>query len=146
MRRLNSAHPHSQVYCYLHMNGAPKVSIVVATYNRARFLPATIESVLQQRYQDFELIVVDDGSTDDTEKALQPYRQRLIYCRQENRGPSSARNAGVRLARAPWIAIQDSDDLCAPNYLESLYNFASAHRDCGMVDRKSTRLNSSHRL
>ena len=88
---------------------------------------------MQQRYQNFELIIVDDGSTDDTEKALEPYRNRLIYFHQGNRGPSSARNAGVRLARSPWIAIQDSDDLCAPNYLESLSNFASAHQDCGMV-------------
>ena len=115
------------------MSGTPKVSIIIATYNRAHLLPATIESVLQQRFQDFELIVVDDGSMDGTEQALQPYRDRLVYFRQDNRGPSAARNAGVRIARAPWIAIQDSDDLCAPNYLDSLYRFASTHQDCGMV-------------
>lgn len=115
------------------MSGTPKVSIIIAAYNRAQLLPATIESALQQRFQDFEIIVVDDGSTDDTEQALQPYRDRLVYFRQENRGPSAARNAGVRVARAPWIAIQDSDDLCAPNYLDSLYGFASVHQDCGMV-------------
>src|SRR6266576_1216484 len=115
------------------MSGTPKVSIIIATYNRAHLLPATIESVLQQRFQDFELIVVDDGSVDGTEQALQPYRDRLVYFRQENRGPSAARNAGVRIARAPWSAIQDSDDLCAPNYLDSLYRFASTHQDCGMV-------------
>jgi glycosyltransferase involved in cell wall biosynthesis len=111
----------------------PKVSIVIATYNRAEFLPATIESVLQQRFQDFELIVVDDGSTDDTKQVLQPYLDRLHYVCQENRGPSAARNAGVRLARAPWVAIQDSDDICAPNYLASLYPFARGHQECGMV-------------
>lgn len=115
------------------MIGAPKISIVIATYNRAHYLPATIESVLRQRFQDFELIIVDDGSTDDTEKVLQPFRDRLDYIHQENRGPSAARNAGVRRARAHWIAIQDSDDLCAPDYLESLYRLASARQDCGMV-------------
>ena len=115
------------------MSGTPKVSIIIAAYNRAHLLPATIESALEQRFQDFEFIVVDDGSTDHTEQALQPYRDRLVYFRQENRGPSAARNAGVKVARAPWIAIQDSDDLCAPNYLDSLYRFASGHQDCGMV-------------
>jgi glycosyltransferase involved in cell wall biosynthesis len=115
------------------MDGRPKISVVIATYNRANYLPETIRSVLKQEFDDFELIVVDDGSTDETEQALQPHRNRLVYLQQENRGPSAARNAGVRIARAPWIAIQDSDDLCAPNYLASLYRFASAHQDCGMV-------------
>jgi glycosyltransferase involved in cell wall biosynthesis len=115
------------------MSETPKVSIIIATYNRANLLPATIESVLQQRFQDFDVIVVDDGSTDGTEQALQPYRDHLFYIRQDNCGPSAARNTGVKIARAPWIAIQDSDDLCAPNYLDSLYGFASAHQDCGMV-------------
>src|ERR1700741_2686677 len=115
------------------MSETPKVSIIITTYNRANLLPATIESVLQQRFQDFDVIVVDAGSTDGTEQALQPYRDHLFYIRQDNCGPSAARNTGVKIARAPWIAIQDSDDLCAPNYLDSLYRFASAHQDCGMV-------------
>jgi glycosyltransferase involved in cell wall biosynthesis len=115
------------------MNVTPKVSIVIATYNRARFLLETIDSILRQRFQDYELIIVDDGSSDDTRELLGKYGSRIIYFFQENRGPSAARNLGVRHARAPWIAIQDSDDVCAPNYLESLYRFATDNRDCGLI-------------
>jgi glycosyltransferase involved in cell wall biosynthesis len=115
------------------MSDSPTVSVIIATYNRANLLPHTVASVLRQNYQDFELIVVDDGSTDDTEKVLEPYASRLRYVFQENQGPSAARNLGVRQARAQWIAIQDSDDLCAPNHLETLYGYIKSHPDCGMV-------------
>lgn len=115
------------------MIAAPKVSMVIATYNRAALLPATLDSALQQQFQDFELIVVNDGSTDHTEQCLEPYRDRIRYLYQDNRGPSAARNAGVRLARAPWISIQDSDDLCAPNHLTTLYRYVESHPECGMV-------------
>ncbi|MGZ8496357.1 MAG: glycosyltransferase family 2 protein [Candidatus Binatia bacterium] len=112
---------------------SPKVSMVIATYNRAELLPATIDSVLQQQFQDFELIIVNDGSTDDTEKRLEPYRERIRYLHQDNSGPSAARNAGVKLARGEWISIQDSDDLCAPNHLATLYRYVESHPECGMV-------------
>ncbi len=107
--------------------------MVIATYNRARLLKETIESVLKQTFQDFELIVVDDGSTDDTEKVLKSYGDRVRYFRQENRGPSAARNLGIRHARASWISIQDSDDICAPNHLKTLFGFVQKNPDCGMV-------------
>ena len=105
----------------------PKVSVVIATYNRANFLPATITSVLKQRFQDYELIVVDNGSTDGTRNLLEAYQSRVSYVYQENRGPSAARNLGVRHARAPWIAFQDSDDLSKPDHLETLYTYAGQH-------------------
>lgn len=107
--------------------------MVIATYNRAHLLKETIESVLKQTFQDFELIVVDDGSTDDTEKVLKSYGDRLRYFRQENRGPSAARNLGIYHASARWISIQDSDDICAPNHLKTLYGFVENNPDCGMV-------------
>lgn len=112
---------------------APSVSVVIATYNRARFLPETIESVLTQTCRDFELIVVDDGSTDGTLELLRSYGERLRVLRQENRGPSAARNLGVRRARGQWIAIQDSDDLCLPDQLEVLLNIAQQQPHLGMV-------------
>jgi glycosyltransferase involved in cell wall biosynthesis len=115
------------------MTGAPKVSVVIATYNRAGFLPATLDSVLAQKFHDFEIIVVDDGSTDNTREVLRAYGDRVRYLYQENRGPSAARNLGARHARAAWIAIQDSDDLCEKHHLETLFTYASEHRDCGMV-------------
>ena len=115
------------------MSDNPSVSVVIATYNRADLLPETIESVLNQRFQDFELIVVDDGSTDGTREVLGAYGARLRYIYQENRGPSAARNLGVRNARGAWIAIQDSDDLVTPEHLETLVGYAHEHSECAMV-------------
>jgi len=115
------------------MNQSPAISVVIATFNRAEYLAATIDSVLNQRFRDFELIVVDDGSTDKTRAVLQCYSARLKYLYQSNGGASSARNLGVRHARAPWIAFQDSDDLSLPNHLASLYDYARNHPACGMV-------------
>ena len=115
------------------MFSAPAVSVVIATYNRANYLAETIDSVLSQRFQDFELIVVDDGSTDETRRVVAPYGSRVRYLYQQNRGPSAARNLGARKASADWISIQDSDDLCLPNHLETLYGYANKHPESGMV-------------
>jgi glycosyltransferase involved in cell wall biosynthesis len=115
------------------MNAPPAVSVIVATYNRGSLLPETIESILGQSFQDFELIVVDDGSTDDTREVVKPYGSRIKYLVQNNRGPSAARNAGVEQAAAPWISFQDSDDLCARDHLETLYGYARQHPGIGMV-------------
>ncbi len=115
------------------MRNNPAVSVIIATYNRAALLSETIESIFNQNFKNFELIVVDDGSTDDTQEMLKGYGAQLRYLRQENSGPSAARNLGVRHARAPWISIQDSDDLCAPNHLEVLFKYVTMHPDIGMV-------------
>ncbi|HXK26812.1 MAG TPA: glycosyltransferase [Candidatus Binatia bacterium] len=115
------------------MREKPSVSVVIATYNRANFLPETIDSVLNQRFQDFELIVVDDGSTDNSREVLRRYEPRVRYIYQENHGPSAARNLGVRHAKGAWIAIQDSDDLCAPEHLAALHGYVQSHPECGMV-------------
>src|SRR5262245_20429037 len=114
-------------------NKSPAISVVVATFNRANYLPETIDSILAQSFQDFELIVVDDGSTDNTRAVLERYGARLRYLHQQNRGPSAARNLGIKHAKAPWIAIQDSDDLSLPFHLESLYRYVREFPDCGMV-------------
>ena len=71
-----------------HRGRTPSVSVVIATYNRARFLPETIDSVLRQKFEDFELIVVDDGSTDETQRVLKPYGDRIRCFCQENREPT----------------------------------------------------------
>lgn len=115
------------------MSSAPAVSVVIATYNRANYLAGTIDSVLGQSFQKFELILVDDGSTDETRRIVAPYGSRVRYLYQENRGPSAARNLGARNASAGWISIQDSDDLCLPNHLETLYGYADKHPESGMV-------------
>jgi glycosyltransferase involved in cell wall biosynthesis len=112
---------------------APIISVVIATYNRASLLRETLDSIVTQSFQDFEVIVVDDGSTDETEAVVKSYGELLRYIRQENRGPSGARNVGIQNARAKWISIQDSDDICTPDHLESLYRIVEKRNDLGMV-------------
>ena len=115
------------------MNQSPAVSVVIATFNRGEYLPATIDSVLNQSFKDFELIVVDDGSTDNTQAVLERYGSRLKCFYQSNGGASSARNLGARHARASWVAFQDSDDLSLPNHLASLFGYVSKFPASGMV-------------
>ena len=93
------------------------VSVIIPTHNRAGFLAKAIDSVLVQTYSNFELIVVDDGSTDETQSLLASYGTALISLSQENRGPAAARNAGIRAARHSLLAFLDSDDQFARNKL-----------------------------
>ncbi len=86
------------------------VSVIIPSFNRASFLKKAIESVLSQRFQAFELIVIDDGSRDKTEEMVLRYGPRIRYIRQENKGPASARNLGIKKSSRPFIAFLDSDD------------------------------------
>ena len=86
------------------------VSVIIPTHNRGGFLAQAIDSVLSQSCGNFELIVVDDGSTDETQALLASYGKALIVLRQENQGPAAARNVGIRAARHPLLAFLDSDD------------------------------------
>jgi glycosyltransferase involved in cell wall biosynthesis len=96
----------------------PSVSVVIPTFNRAHSVGKAIESVLAQTFQDFEVIVVDDGSKDDTSKVLAGFGDGIRTISQENRGASAARNAGIRLARGKWVAFLDSDDEWHPTKLK----------------------------
>lgn len=102
----------------------PTVSIIIPTYNRARLIGRAIQSVLDQTYQDFELIVVDDGSTDNTGKVIKIFTDpRIKYVRHEqNKGGSVARNMGIKVARGEFIAFLDSDDEWLPKKLEKQIN------------------------
>jgi hypothetical protein len=97
----------------------PLVSVVIPAYNAARFIVATLDSVLAQTFKDFEIIVVNDGSPDseELERVLEPSRSRIIYLRQENQGVSVARNTGIRESRGKFIAPLDADDLWEPEHL-----------------------------
>ena len=96
----------------------PLFSVVIPTYNRSALLCEALDSVFAQRCSDYEIIVVDDGSTDDTERALTAYRDKIQYLRQANQGPSQARNYGVSKARGDYITFLDSDDFFLPWTLE----------------------------
>lgn len=98
-------------------------SVIIPTYNRLEFLRPAVESVLSQTVGDYELIVIDDGSTDGTGEGLKPYGNRLHYIYQENRGVSAARNRGLQAARGDWIAFLDSDDYWLPAKLETQLRF-----------------------
>ena len=95
-----------------------KVSVVIPTYNRGNHVVRAVESVIAQSYKDYEIIVVDDGSSDQTKALLEPYSDCIRYVHQSNAGPASARNNGIRMAVGEWMAFLDSDDVWAPNKLE----------------------------
>lgn len=99
----------------------PKVSIVIPTYNRENFVKQAVESVLAQTFPDYELIVVDDGSTDDTYRQLFCFSSRIRYVFQPNSGPSRARNTGIQISRGEWISFLDSDDTWKKEKLEQQF-------------------------
>lgn len=97
----------------------PAVSVIVPTYNRCKLLHQAIQSVLDQTFADFELIVINDGSTDETESMVQSMPdKRIVYLYQDNRGRSMARNLGLRQAKGEYLCFLDDDDLYLPHKLE----------------------------
>jgi glycosyltransferase involved in cell wall biosynthesis len=104
----------------------PTVSVIIPTYNRAWTLKRAIDSVLVQDFQDFELIVVDDGSNDNTSEILRSYSQ-ICVVRQDRRGVSAARNAGIARTKGNLVTFLDSDDLWLPKKLSAQVEFFNAH-------------------
>lgn len=100
------------------MRSQPLVSVIVPTYNRAGVVGDTIEDLFQQTYQNIEIIVVDDGSTDETQLKLTSYGDRIRWTAQKNAGPSAARNRGIAMANGEIVAFQDSDDVWHPTKIE----------------------------
>ncbi len=98
---------------------APSVSVIIPSYNTARFITETLDSVFAQTFTDYEVIVVNDGSPDtpQLEIVLKPYFDRIVYLKQENRGLAGARNTGIRRARGAFLAFLDSDDMWLPEFL-----------------------------
>lgn len=109
------------------------VTVVIPTYNRARFLGAAIDSVLSQLLDGDELVVVDDGSTDGTPEVLACYGDRLRVVRTENGGLGAARNVGVSVARRSWIAFHDSDDVARPDRLSRSRTLLRRHVDVDVL-------------
>ena len=110
------------------------VSVVIPTYNCAQHLPNTIRSVLAQTYSDYEIIVVDDGSDDDTEGTLRPFLGDITYIYQNNSsGPARPRNVGIERARGKYISFLDSDDIMLPDKLRRAVEFLDAAPELGFV-------------
>lgn len=96
----------------------PKVSIIIPTYNRAHYIYEAVESVFAQTYKNYEIIIIDDGSTDNTRETLKRYGDRIQYFYQKNMGPPAAMNAGVRRAKGEYYVILGDDDALMPDMLE----------------------------
>ncbi len=127
---------------------APLVSVIIPAYNSARYITDTINSVLQQSVTDFEIIVVDDGSTDDLKEVLAPYtdKNQIKYIQQVNQGVSVARNQGYKISQGKYIAFLDADDVWLPDNLEAKLNkfksgdFGLVHADAFVIDERSSPL------
>ncbi len=103
-----------------HVEGSPTVSVIVPAFNAAAYIAEALTSVFAQTFADYEVIVVNDGSTDATEQAIEPFQSRIVYLSQANRGLAGARNAGIDAARGRYIALLDADDVWMPEYLKTL--------------------------
>ena len=102
------------------MNALCDISVIIPTWNSAATIGAALDSMLRQTPTPLEIIVVDDGSTDDTARVLAPYRDQIKYLYQENAGPSAARNRGLAIAQGALISFIDADDLLPPDALATL--------------------------
>jgi len=111
----------------------PLVSAIITTYNYGRFVVDAVQSVLAQTYGDVEVIVVDDGSTDDTALRLQPYLGKIRYIHQENAGVDAARNNGIAAARGQYIGLLDADDMWHPQRVQRQMQYIAEHPQTAVV-------------
>lgn len=132
--------------------GAELISVVIPTYNHARFLPDAIQSVMQQTYRPVEIIVVDDGSTDDTQEVVRPFRT-VRYVKQRNSGVTAARNVGLHLSSGSYVVFLDADDRLLAGALDIGIRSLSANPDCAltfgtfyMIDGEGRKRGISHPL
>ena len=114
-------------------NRKPHVSVIIPAYNQAKYLGEAIQSVLSQTYLDYEIIVVDDGSTDNTPLVASQFGNNIRYIRQNNEGLGGARNTGIRNANGVYIALLDSDDLWLPDFLESMMQLAAQNDNASVL-------------
>jgi len=114
-------------------NVLPKVSVVIPSYQAGRFIREAVDSVLHQSYKDYEIIIVDDGSTDNTKEVLASYGDRIKVLNQNNMGVSAARNKGIMSSRGEYIAFLDADDLWLPDKLERQVTLLEEHPEIGLV-------------
>jgi len=111
----------------MYMNN-PKITVLMPAYNAAKYIAEAIRSVLAQSFGDFELLIINDGSTDHTANIIASFHDpRIVMINQENKGIAAALNVGLKHARAPYVARFDADDICYPDRLKVQYDFITAH-------------------
>ena len=119
----------------------PKVSVIIPTYNREEFITETINSVLNQTYKDFEIIVVDDGSTDNTKQKLESFKSKIKLIEQKNSERAIARNNGVKNSKGKYLAFLDSDDIWIKNKLEKQVELLDSKPEVILTYGQSLRIN-----
>jgi len=115
------------------MNSKPLISVIIPTFNSASFVADAVASALEQTYPPLEVIVIDDGSTDNTQEILAPHWNVIRYVKQPNAGAAAARNRGLDIAKGDWVAFLDSDDVWLPEKLEKQAACIQAHCDSALV-------------
>jgi glycosyltransferase involved in cell wall biosynthesis len=130
----------------MHEAVTPRVSVIVPAYNAAVYLPHAIDSVLAQTFVDWEIVVVDDGSTDHTQSVVESYRpalaDKLQYIHQSNHGLPAARNTGIKAARGEFIALLDADDVWLPQRLERGVQVLDSDPEIGLVHARVARIDT----
>jgi glycosyltransferase involved in cell wall biosynthesis len=124
----------------------PRVSIVIPTYNLAQYIGRTLATVFGQTYSDYEVIVADDGSTDDTQNVLSPWDGKILYLYQSNRGVAAARNLALSKASGEFIAYVDADDMWYPQKLQRQVSFLDAHQEYGLVHSEFSIVDESDQI
>lgn len=126
----------------------PFFSVIIPTYNRSAFIDRCIQSVLNQTFKSFELIIVDDGSTDNTRSLLEKYSldSRVRVLSQKNTGVSSARNNGVEIANANWITFLDSDDVWMEHKLQTQYNYIQINPEYNLIHSNEIWIRDGHKV
>jgi glycosyltransferase involved in cell wall biosynthesis len=129
------AETHAPARIARHAAVPPAVSVIIPAYEVAPYISEALDSVLAQEFKDYEIIVINDGSPDtaELERVLEPYREHLVYLKQNNRGAAAARNAGLYVARGEFVAFLDADDFWQPDFLAAQMGFLKAHEGCDLV-------------
>ena len=109
-----------------------KVSVIIPNYNNAHYLGKAIQSVLRQSFKDYEIIVVDDGSTDNSKDVVSTFGDKVRYIWQENKGLGGARNTGINASNTEFIGLLDADDEWKPFYLEKMMSLVQRHPDAAV--------------
>ena len=130
LSRGNSGHERRPAAA--HIDG-PAVTVAIPVYNGGRTITAALQSVFEQTYTDYEIIVIDDGSTDDTGAEVAQWGGRVRYERQANGGPARARNQALRHARGRYVAFLDADDVWLPRKLERQIAYFTEHPETGLL-------------
>lgn len=124
----------------------PKVSVILPVYNGEKFLKEAINGILAQTFKDFELIIINDGSTDGTQKIIDSYKDKRIFkLKQENKGLVASLNRGIELSKGEYIARHDADDISLPIRLEKQVSYLDSHPGSVLIGTRATEINESGR-